>query len=340
MMFTRLLKTSLLAAAAVGALTGGASAQTLKFAFVFPQTHWLWVHGGEIFAKAVEEGTGGNVTFVPFPSGQLGKETVSAIESGLAETGIVVPSYEPAKLPLTSVFELPGFHSTACEGTAKAWALLQEGGAVYEAEFKPQGLVPLYVNVLAPYQLVTTSKKVATLEDVAGLKLRANGTAMIKTASAIGAVPVTVTTTEFYDAMTRGTVDGGLWPIGSTKQGGLETVIHHTTRGAQLGGGVTVFAVGERVWDGLDDATKQVMRDAGQKTQQQLCEYLDTQETTVVEELVAAGTLEVVDLPPAEEERWAEKIATVGEDWAKELDSTGRPGTDTLNAYRDAPAGL
>lgn len=339
-MFTRLLKTSLLAAAAVGALTGGASAQTLKFAFVFPQSHWLWVHGGEIFAKAVEEGTGGAVTFTPFPSGQLGKETVSAIESGLAETGIVVPSYEPAKLPLTSVFELPGFHSTACEGTAKAWNLLQPGGAVYEAEFKPQGLVPLYVNVLAPYQLVTTSKKIETIDDVAGLKIRANGTAQDKTARAIGAVPVTVTTTEFYDSMTRGTVDGGLWPIGSTKQGGLETVIHHTVRGPQLGGGVTVFAVGERVWDRLDDATKQVMRDAGQKTQAQLCEYLDAQEIAVVDDLVAAGSLEVVDLPPAEKERWAERVATVGEDWANELDSTGRPGTDILNAYREAPTGL
>lgn len=338
-MIKTFLKRSLLVAA-VGTLANDASAQALKFAFVFPQNHWLWVQGGEIFSQAVSEATGGDVTFVPFPSGQLGKETVSAIESGLAEAGIVVPSYEPAKLPLTSVFELPGFHSTACEGTANAWNLLKPGGAVYEAELRPQGLVPLYVNVLAPYQLVTTSKKVETIDDVAGLKIRANGTAQDKTARGLGAVPVTVSSTEFYDSMTRGTVDGGLWPIGSTKQGGLDTVIHHTVRGAQLGGGATVFVVGQRVWDGLDEATQQAMRNAGAMVQTQLCEYLDAQETSVTEDLVAAGSLEVVDLPAAEVERWADKVATVGIDWAKELDSTGRPGTETLHAYREASGGF
>ncbi len=338
-MIRHLLKGSLIAAT-LGCGAGSASAEMLKFAFDFPQNHWLWEHGGKPFSEAVTAGTGGKVTFVPFPSGQLGKETVSAIESGLAETGIVVPSYEPAKLPLTSVFELPGFHSTACEGTAKAWHLLQPGGPVYEAEFKPQGLVPLYVNVLAPYQLVTTSKRVEAIGDVAGLKIRANGTAQDKTARALGAVPVTVSSTEFYDSLTRGTVDGGLWPIGSTKQGGLDSVIHHTVRGPQLGGGVTVFAVGERVWEGLDPATQQVMRDAGQKVQAELCAYLDAQEKSVTDELVAKGSLEVVDLSSTELESWNEKVATVGTDWAKELDSTGRPGTTTLDAYRAAPTGM
>lgn len=340
-MFQGLASRLMAVTAALGILASPAAAQeplTLGFASAFSKTHWLWTQGGAVFAKAVEDGTGGKVRFLLFPGGQLGKETVGIISTGLAASGILVPSYEPAKLPLTSVAELPGFHASACEGTAKAWHLMQEGGAVYEAELKPLGLMPLYVNVLTPYQLVTTRKTVATLQDVAGLKLRANGAAMDGTARAIGSVPVMVSSTEFYDALTRGTIDGGLWPIGSTVPAGLDGVIRHTLRGARLGGGVTVLAISAKVWDGLDAATRQVMRAAGEQAQRHLCAYLDALDQEVTDKLVAAGTLEVVDLPDAEQPLWAERVAAVGQKWASLLDATGRPGTAVLNAYSAAPA--
>ena len=71
---------------------------------------------------------------------------------------------------------------------------------------------------------------------------------MDKSVRLLGAVPVRVTSNEFYDALTRGTVDGGMWPVGSTKVVGLEKALSYAVVGPQLGAGSTFFAVSEKAW--------------------------------------------------------------------------------------------
>ncbi|HEU0221654.1 MAG TPA: TRAP transporter substrate-binding protein DctP, partial [Paracoccaceae bacterium] len=256
-MFKTATRTFAIASATALALLAPASAQeqTFRITQVFPATHWHWTEGMEIFTKAVAEASGGKIGFEVYHAGQLGKESTSVVTSGLADFGLLVPSYENEKLPLTSVVELPGLHSTSCEATARYWQLAQEGGALYETEYKALGVRPLYVIVLAPYQVMTSSQKIGTLDDLAGLKIRALGAAMDKTVRSLGAVPVRVTSNELYDALSRGTVDGGFWPIGSTKVVGLDKVFNYTVQGPQLGGGSTFFAISEAKWQSLDDET-------------------------------------------------------------------------------------
>ena len=152
-------------------LTGPLAAQerTFKITQVFPQTHWHWTEGMKVFTEEVEKASGGKIKFETYHAAQLGKESTMLVTSGLAEMGLLVPSYETDKLPLTSVTELPGLHTNACEGTAKYWSVAKEGGALYEAEYKPLGVRPLYV-ISPPYQLMTNTKKVASLADVSGLE--------------------------------------------------------------------------------------------------------------------------------------------------------------------------
>ncbi len=338
-MATTSLKTAALATAAALILSVPASAQaqkTFKVTQVFPSTHWHWIEGMKIFTETVEQASGGKIKFEVYHAGQLGKETTTLVTSGLAELGLLVPSYETAKLPLTSVAELPGMHSTACEGTAKYWNLAKEGGALYEAEYKRLGVRPLYVILLAPYQVMTAAKKISTLDDLAGLKIRASGAAMDKTIRSLGAVPVRVTSNELYDSLSRGTVDGGFWPVGSTKVVGLEKVFNYTVQGPQLGAGATFFAISERVWKGLDNDAKKILSEAGQKVQKSICEYLDRADAQVTDELVKSGDLEAVKLPPNELARWSDRVTPVAEEWAKEMDSTGRPGTALLKAFRES----
>ena len=327
------------AAAAIMALAlpaGAASAQTVfKITQVFPSTHWHYIEGMKIFTDAAEAASGGKIKFEVYHAGQLGKETTTTVSSGLAQFGLFVPSYEPAKMPLTSVVELPGFHATSCEGAAKFAELSKEGAPLYEQEYKRMGVKPLYMIVLAPYQVATTSKKVASLEDLAGLKIRALGAAMDQSIRQLGGVPVRVTSNEMYDALTRGTIDGGFWPIGSTRNVGLDKVFRYTVQGPRLGAGSTFFGINLRVWNGLDDATKKILTDAGRKTEQHLCKYLDDAEKNVTDWLVRERGFTVTKLPDAELQRWHERVATVGEDWAKTMDSTNRPGTALLKALRD-----
>jgi TRAP-type C4-dicarboxylate transport system substrate-binding protein len=216
--------------------------------------------------------------------------------------------------------------------------MAREGGALYEQEYKQLGIRVLYVNLLPPYSLMTTSKKVETLEDVAGLKIRANGPAMDKTARALGGVGVRVTSPELFDALSRGTVDGALWPIGSTIESGLQKLLKYTVVPSKLGGGTTFFAISESAWQKLDDETRNVMLEAGRKAQMHLCKYLDDLEVEVRNKLVADGNLMISTLSAEEAARWDDALVEVAEGWAKEMEGTGRPGTELLKAAREAPS--
>jgi TRAP-type C4-dicarboxylate transport system substrate-binding protein len=327
-----------LAAALVAAAPAQAQEKKLKFAHTFPATHFLYVEGAKVFEDKVTQATNGRIKFDSYHAGQLGKEGSAMLASGIADAALLIPSYEAAKLPLTSVAELPGLYGSSCEGTAKLWNIIKDGGPLNDAEYKPKGIKVLYVGVLPPYQVMTTGKQVGSMKDMAGLKIRANGAAMDKTVQAVGAVPVRVPSPELYDALTRGTVDGAYWPIGSTKAMGLEKVLHHLAKGPQLGGGSTVFAMSMKAWDALSPQDKAVFTQAAAETQKSMCTWMDKADEEAEVYMVKEYKLAVTPLAKEDVARWQERFTPIANDWAKEMDSTGRPGSALLKAFREAPA--
>lgn len=324
--------------AAIGLATAvSAEERTFKITQVFPSTHWHMTEGIQPFIDEVTRLSNGEIKFEVYHAGQLGKESTTVVNSGIADMGILVPSYETEKLPLTSVVELPGFHKTSCEGTMQYWDLAKEGGALFEEEYKKLGVRPLYAMVLTPYEVQTTSKVVEHVADMQGLKLRANG-AMAKAVAALGGVPVQVSSNEFYDALVRGTVDGGMWLTGSTRLVGLEDVLKHTVKGTSMGSGSTFFAINETVFQSLDDKTKAILVEAGQKTTQHVCEYLDRIDREEETWLVDNGKLTLHALSDDEAAKWAETVAPVVGEWEADMNSKGRPGTKVLDAFKAAAA--
>lgn len=334
-----MLKTTLLSTALVSLMgtLAPVAAQSFKMAHVFPAVNMNWTEGGAIFAKAIEDMSGGAMTVTNFPAGQLGKETSSLVASGLADIGLVIPSYEVEKLPLSTVGELPGFNESSCAASGRMWNLVKEGGALDVAELKPMGLRALYVVSLNPYQLVTASKRVASLADVEGLKIRANGAAMDKAARALGAVGLQVSFSEFFDALNRGTIDGGIWPVAWTRTNGLESAIEYATEGVGLGTAVTIATINEKVWDRLDPAKQDILLEAGRKAQQHFCEHLDRLDVSEKAALEETKLIQYVKLSPEEAAAWNDRLMPVQLDWAKTLDQSGRPGSEILQAYKQAP---
>jgi TRAP-type C4-dicarboxylate transport system substrate-binding protein len=67
----------------------------------------------------------------------------------------------------------------------------------------------------------------------------------------------------------------------------------------------------------------------------QACRKIDK---GVDEQLAAwkASGISIVEFGQADHEALRKVFEEVGEDWAKRLDQRGKPGTDTLKAFRDA----
>lgn len=273
------MKRKFVTAAVWAALAAGAPAMAqetvnLKFAHIAPATHYLWQHGAKPFTEAVTQGTGGRVTFDVYPAGQLGKDYVSILNSGIADVVFFVANYAPDKFPLTSVVELPSPYKTSCEATARFSELAREGGLLNEQEYKPQGIHVLFVSSLRPYTVMTTSKPVTDIDTLAGLKLRANGAAMDKAVRALGAVPVRVSSPEAYDALTRGTVDGGVYSYLSLPEFKLDQIFKHAVDGIQIGSPGIIFAMSDKGWQRLPDDVKARMTEAAAAAQNALCAWL------------------------------------------------------------------
>lgn len=119
----------------------------LKVTHLFPNSVHLWAHGGQIMVDEIEKASSGQVKFTVFPSGQLGKDTLSTVATGLADIGIVIPTYSPEKLPLSSVAELPGLYENARESSQKMWEIANPDGVLGQAEYGTQGVRVLIANV-------------------------------------------------------------------------------------------------------------------------------------------------------------------------------------------------
>lgn len=327
-----------LAAMAIGALPAMADDPiTLKFAHIFPANHYLWTEGGKTFGDKVTAATNGRVKFEVYPAGQLGKDPLAMLQSGIADVVILSTSYLPEKFPLSSVTELPGMGNTSCASTVRLWALAKLGAPLNDAEYKPLGLHVLFVNNLPAYRLVNATKRVTTLDDMKGLKIRANGAAMEDTVRALGAVPIRINSPDLYNALLRGTVDGSVFPYSGLPGLKLEKVMKESTDGVSLGSGTVLYLMTEARWNKLPADVKAAMEQAAPAAQQNLCAWQDEETKRVVSEIVAHEGHTVTMLSDEQKKLWTERLSGVSEKWAKDMDAAGKPGSAMLAALRATP---
>jgi len=331
-----------LAAVAAGIACMPAHAQEkirLKFADWMPLSHYTVTNAAQPFMKKVGELSKGRIEFQYFPAEQLGKakDLLTLVQTGVADIADISPSYISDKFAMSSVAELPAMFDTACKGTKAYASLVATGGILAEREMKPNGVRVLVSVAYAPYKVLTTNKKVENVADFAGLKLRTAGGAMDITATHLGAVPVRMPGPDILPSLSRGTLDGTLAPLQSVKVFDIQTQVKHMTTDVSLGSFITVYAISERAWNRLPEDMRAVLTEAGKFASTNHCEYVDSQEKVVVQELEKDG-VKANTMAPGQLQVLNQKLQTVGTDWARTLDQRKRPGTEVLDAFRKAVA--
>lgn len=311
-----------------------AETKVLKYSHMWSPSHYAWAQAGKPFTEKVTELTGGSVTFEVYPSGQLGKDYISQLDTGLADVTGIIGSYAADKIPLTSVSELPQRSSGPCETSARLWSLVQPGGRLYEAEYKPNGLHPLFAAVLPSYKILTTKKQLTGYEDLKGLKIRASGAAMEDTARALGAVPIPIQGPDMNDALMRGTVDGTILTYSSALAYGLEPLVKYSLNGVYLGSTSVVYAISEQTWAELSAEEQAAFITAGREVQASFCAWMHADEAVSLEKMTANAAHQPTSVSPEKAEEWQATLESVSRLWAGRLDGLKRDGAATLEAYR------
>jgi TRAP-type C4-dicarboxylate transport system substrate-binding protein len=294
----------------------------LRLSHWLPSTHLNHRNVFVPFAQAVEKKTGGRVKVTIFPSETLGKGKAhyDMVRTGAADMGLFFTSYHPGMFLLTDLLTLPFTLPTAVQGS-KIYAELFKKG-YFDQEYKEVKVIGTWTS--DSYKIFLAKKKVMNLKDISGLKVRTPGGAMTPMLTALGAVPVSLSSSEIYTVMEKGIIEGGMLPIGSIPSFKLQEVTKYVI---DLGCGISVFAVmvNKGVWNGLPKDVQKIFEEVGDEVTRWGGNAYDSEATNGKEILKKAG-VEVYALAPAEEDKW--KKATKGV-WVKKIEDTEKSKVPT-----------
>lgn len=330
-------------AAALALVTGLATAPAgaqetieLKIAHPFPETHYLVAEGLDVWVAEVERDLGERIDITLYPAQQLGKaaDMLDLASSGVADLVLTATSYHPAQFTVSGVAELPGMFTDICAASRASMALSAKGALFDTVDFAPNEVRALYDVSLPVYNLVTRTKKVERLEDVAGLKLRTTGAAMDMTARALGAVGVRMPSAELFQAAQRGTVDGALFLYNGMPPYDLQTIFRHSTEGVSMGSTHLVLLMNAERFDALPDDVQEAFLRHGVTASENNCRWMAENELITRDRMVAEDGLVVTTLSPEEVARWTERTAAVAAEWAQAIGGQGKPAQEAIDAYR------
>ena len=157
------------------------------------------------FQKAVEEESEGRIEVALKPLGGYGKpaELFTLVEKGAIEMAASVQGYHPGRFPQSSVMELPFMFENSIAGTSAMMQLYKEG--LLDKDYASVKVLGLYV--LPPYPIFTTGKKIQSVKDFRGLRMRTPSTTVGVALAKLGAVPLGIPLNMIGDTIASGYVD-------------------------------------------------------------------------------------------------------------------------------------
>ncbi|NYE35811.1 TRAP-type C4-dicarboxylate transport system substrate-binding protein [Nocardioides cavernae] len=214
----------------------------------------------EWFADEIETRTDGKVQPSVTYSGALlsGADTLTGLAQGRAEAGLIAPAYFPADLPLNNVMMVPVTVSDR-EAHARALDDLAQDVPEVSAEFEDSGVVPIGYFPTAT-MTITYDKKLSSLADLQGAKLRIPSQPQAAVWEELGVEPVFLASEEVYEAVERGIINGVAYPLDTQVANGITEVAKTIVPDVGASGG-SVFTMSKTTFDALPDDVASVVEE-------------------------------------------------------------------------------
>ena len=246
--------------AGAGAARAEIGEHTIKFGAQNNKGHPS-VDGMEKFKELVEAKSEGKITVRLYPGGVLGGDlqTLSALQGGTVEMTImnagllagVDKDFALADLPFT--YDTPEQADAVMDGPF---------GAALISQLPDYGLAGLGFWELGFRQLTNSRRTVATVDDIAGLKIRVvQQPVMIDLFNALGANAVPMPYPEVYTALETGAIDGQENPFPNILASKLYEVQDYLTITNHVYNPMVVLISG-KLWTSLNDEEKQLLKEA------------------------------------------------------------------------------
>lgn len=296
---------------------------TLKLANFFPPDNKISVAMDQ-WCKEVEKRTNGNVKVTQFTGGTLTPptQTYISVTRGVADIGLSFASYTMGRFPLAEVIDLPLGYKTGYVATK----LSNE----FYMKFKPKEFDDVKVLFLtaSPPHMLFAKKPVNNLEDLKGLKIRSTGTSA-KVAQALGGVPVAMPMSDAYDALSKGVAQGIICPYEPMKGFKLAEVVNHGIEYGSAYTNMSYVVMNKDKWNALPVNTQKVIEQINNEWVEKMGRLWDELDKEGKDVFIQKGG-KVTVVSKEENERWAERLRPILDDYVKSMKSKGLPGEEAL----------
>ena len=308
----RSLKTTiaLSAVVAVGAVAQSHSASaaevTLRMANWAGTAHHMYHYTLPLWFEEVKKQTNGRIDIV-YDKVMLTKAQglYDLARDGVRDIAWSNGSINPGRFELTRFGEVPYGSTNATSGSKVIDAWYRKKHKLYQREMPD-------VHFMFAWQpgpgMIHTKKRINSMEDLKGLKLRATSGDVI-ISQALGATPVTIQVTQAYEALSRGTIDGTFFPMEGIHSFRLVKLVNYHLK--QPGAGLyssTFYAVmNPKSWDGLSADLKEAFQRAIEKGPEIIGGGWDEFDRRSGEEAKANGNT-IYAISKEEAERWRKTI--------------------------------
>jgi TRAP-type mannitol/chloroaromatic compound transport system substrate-binding protein len=254
----------------------------------------------ERLAKVVEEVSGGRFRIKVYPGGQIMPPLAcfDAASQGTIEAFMGAPYFWPAKEPAVQWFSTVPFGMN-CEGMM-AWYCQGDGLMLYEETYAAFNLVPRPGPAIAPQMAGWFRKKINTIDDYKGLKMRIPGLGG-KVVTKAGGTAVLTPGADIYAALERGVIDACeyIGPHDDMKLGLHKTARYYYYPGWHEPGTISGFGFNKKAYEALPVDLRRMLDHAVAAVQVYGLTDFHTKNAIALERLKTAfkGKVEMLPLP-------------------------------------------
>jgi len=313
---------------------------TLQFATFWPGVDFQVEEGHKGWAKEISDRvaaeTPHTVEFEWHYAGALlsATEIYTGVADGAADLGSTCPIYTAGVFPVSQAFELPGFNNDNALVASVTFHEAWKQSELLQDEFKDVKIMHFWATGPGDFM---TNTPVRTMEDLAGLELRAlagSGAAL----ALMGGVPVAFPMGQSYENIETGVVDGLIAPTDTLQGFRLAEVTQYITKTPFIYNIVFMKVMNWDTWNSLPPSVQQIFEEVNEKY---VIEYgkLRTDYTLIGEQFgIDEFGMEVIELAPDEYQRWVETSMPVVDQWIEATDALGLPGQEIVDMVREFDA--
>ncbi len=302
---------------------------TLKVTSFLPQTDGANAPY-EAWGKEVEKRSNGRIKIDFYWAGTLAPavQTYDAVKNSIADVGNHVLGYTVGRFPLSEVLDLPG--------PVINWTLTTRMANAFYKKFRPKefdAVKVLWLHSGGGF-VFTRSKPINKLEDLKGMKMRTYGL-NAKLVTLLGGIPVAMPTTELYDALSRGVVDGftANYDVLEAQRMGEIAKFGTENRGSAWRAGWAAF-MNKNTYSALPKDLQTLIDQISEEQIDKFGNMWDQADVRGKDFALKKG-MKITVLSKEEDARWAERVKPLYDDYIKRMKEKNLPGEEAVKFVQD-----